>query len=72
MINSYGPIEGHATDPAFIAKGALQRINDGPIWVAEDIAAGVATMAAMPPAERATMTAKLAAEFAKKKKRVSV
>jgi short-subunit dehydrogenase len=72
MINSYGPIEGHATDPAFIAKGALQRISDGPIWVAEDIAAGVAAMSVMPPAERATMTAKLAAEFARKKERVSL
>jgi short-subunit dehydrogenase len=69
MINAYGPIEGHATDPAYIAKGAFDRIAQGPIWVAEDIAAGVAAVVAMPPAERTAFTAKMAAEFAKKAKR---
>ena len=66
MINSYGPIEGHATDPGYIARSALDRIASGPIWVADDIAEGVAAVAAMAPAERATLTAGLAARFAKR------
>ncbi|MFY9328968.1 MAG: SDR family NAD(P)-dependent oxidoreductase [Georgfuchsia sp.] len=67
MINAYGPIEGHATDPAFIAKGALERIGKGPIWVADDIVKGVTALSAMAPADRATLTAQRAADFAKKK-----
>ena len=66
MINSYGPMTGHATDPAYIATGALDRIAAGPIWVADDIAEGVAAIAAMAPADRTTITAQKAAEFAKR------
>ncbi len=68
MINAYGPMDGHATDPAFIATNALDRIEDGPIWVADDIRDGVAAMSAMAPAERASFTAQVAAAFAKRAK----
>ncbi len=66
MINAYGPMEGHTTEPAFIARGALDRIDRGPIWVAEDVAEGVAAICAMKPADRATLMAQKAAEFAKR------
>jgi len=66
MINSHGGIEGHATDPDFIARGALDRIEKGPIWIAEDIVEGIKAISAMAPADRATLTAQKASEFAKK------
>jgi short-subunit dehydrogenase len=66
MINSYGPMDGHATEPDYIAKGAFERIGNGPIWISEDIAEGVKAMIGMEPANRATLMAQRAAEFARK------
>jgi short-subunit dehydrogenase len=66
MINSYGAMEGHATEPDYIAKGAFERIANGPIWISEDIAEGVQAMIVMAPADRATLLAQKATEFAKK------
>jgi uncharacterized protein len=66
MINSYGPMEGHATEPEYIAKGAFERIANGPIWISEDIADGIKAMIGMAPADRATIVAQKAAEFAKR------
>jgi short-subunit dehydrogenase len=64
MVESYGPLDGHAADPAFIVENALDRVDQGPIWGADDIREGVEALLAMAPAERATYTAQMAAEFA--------
>ncbi|MET0545194.1 MAG: SDR family NAD(P)-dependent oxidoreductase [Caulobacterales bacterium] len=65
MVNSYGPIEGPTTDPAFIAKGALDRIADGPMWIADDIAEMIKGVINLEPATRAAAVAQQAKAFAK-------
>jgi short-subunit dehydrogenase len=65
MVTAYGPMEGHKTDPAFVSEGALARLKDGPIWVADDIVEQVNAISAKPPAERATIAAEMGQTFSK-------
>jgi short-subunit dehydrogenase len=66
MVGSYGPLEGDGADPSFIAEGALEHIAQGPIWVADDIREQLGALTAMPPAERAAVTAQATADFARR------
>jgi short-subunit dehydrogenase len=68
MVKAYGPMEGPKTDPAFIVNGTLERLEQGPIWIADDIVDQVKTLSALPPAERATEAARRAAALGEKVK----
>lgn len=64
MKTAYGPMEGmHKTDPAFVARGSFERLGDGPMWVAGDIADAVASLQAMQPRERSIFGAKMNKDF---------
>ncbi|MFA7584970.1 MAG: SDR family NAD(P)-dependent oxidoreductase [Novosphingobium sp.] len=65
MINAYGPMEGHKTDPVHVARSALAHLRDGPIWIAEDVADMIAEISAKPSRERAEFGAAMGREFAK-------
>jgi short-subunit dehydrogenase len=63
MRETFGDIE-NPTDPNYIARGALERIADGPLWIVDDIAEAVANFNAMEPAERARFGARMMENFA--------
>jgi uncharacterized protein len=63
MIEAYGPVQGPTAEPDFIAQSVIGRIDQGPIWVADDIAEGVSAFSAMLPADRATYMAGMCAKF---------
>lgn len=65
MVNAYGPMEGHKTDPVFVAQSALDNLRNGPIWIADDIVETVASISAKTPVERAEFGADMGREFAK-------
>lgn len=68
MVEAYGPMEGPTTAPEAIAEGTLQRLEKGPIWISEEIAGQVQTLAAQPPAQRATVAAQLSEQLKEKAK----
>ena len=68
IVSSYGVTNEHRTTPDYVARESLNRLGDGPIWVAEDIAAQIAAFVRMPPAERPAVAARMAAEFTRNKK----
>jgi short-subunit dehydrogenase len=72
MVKAYGPMEGPKTDPAFIVNGTLERLEQGPIWIADNIVDQVKALSALPPAERATVTAQMAAKLGEKVKAMKV
>jgi short-subunit dehydrogenase len=51
MVKAYGTVEG-AAEPADIAREALDRVADGPIWVEDKVRDLVATRIGSEPAER--------------------
>jgi short-subunit dehydrogenase len=64
MVKAFGSVEG-AADPADIAREALDRVTDGPIWVEDKVRDLVAGRIGAEPAERVRgigeRTARLAA-----------
>lgn len=71
MVKSYGKLE-NASDPVDVARGALDNMTNGPVWVSDDIAAQIAAMEAMTPAQRATLSAQWAEDFVLKGKKPSL
>jgi short-subunit dehydrogenase len=63
MVNSYGRVEG-AADPADIAREALDRVTNGPMWIEGKVRQLVADRIAMDPAQRVTMIGERAARMA--------
>ena len=53
-------------------NGTLERLEQGPIWIADDIVDQVKALSALPPAERATVTAQMAAKLGEKVKAMKV
>lgn len=65
MNNAYGKQEGHLTDPAYAASGTLDRLKDGPIWVADDITEFVDSFIKMTPRERSIAGSQFCADYVK-------
>lgn len=65
MSNAYGARDGHQTDPAFVAKGTLDRLanDEGPIWIADDIVDHVSSFIQMKPRERAIAGSRFCEEY---------
>jgi len=64
MTKAYGPLPDDVAQPAEVAKGTLDRLSEGPIWVGDDIAEQVASLTAMDPRERAEVAAASGKAFA--------
>ncbi|AMK16883.1 MULTISPECIES: SDR family NAD(P)-dependent oxidoreductase [Sphingobium] len=62
MLNAYGELD-NASDPADIARQALEQIGNGPVWVEPAIEEQIGAMDRMAPAERVQLSAKWAREF---------
>lgn len=63
MVKAYGRVEG-AADAADIAREALDKVTDGPLWVEEKVAGLVQDRIDMKPAERAESIGERAARMA--------
>jgi short-subunit dehydrogenase len=63
MVKAYGRVEG-AAEPADIAREALDRITDGPIWVEDKVRDLVAVRIGAEPAERVRTIGERAAHMA--------
>ncbi|SCW38958.1 Short-chain dehydrogenase [Sphingobium faniae] len=65
MHDAFGPLE-NAADPAHIARGAMDRLGEGPFWIVDDVAQAIADFSAMNPADRATLGAAMMRDFVDK------
>jgi uncharacterized protein len=63
MVKAYGRVEG-AAEPADIAREALDRVTDGPIWIEDKVRDLVAGRISADPAERVRTIGERAARMA--------
>jgi len=64
MTNAYGSLPDDVAQPSQIAKSALDKLAEGPLWIAEDIVEQVAAFIPMEPRERAEVAANAGKAFA--------
>jgi len=64
MTENYGALPDDVAQPSHIAKSALDKLGDGPLWVSEDIVEQVEAFIPMAPRDRAEIAAKAGKEFA--------
>lgn len=67
MVQAYGE-DSTRTSPAYVARESLNRLADGPIWLADDIRDQIDGFIRMNPPDRARFAAQMSAEFTKNKK----